>query len=75
MATFIDDTVLCDALVQVLKHVNPADLGRAISNIKSDVNGRITVCEVRHALGEHADVWPDGIREHCESAEVVPISR
>jgi hypothetical protein len=48
---------------------------RALANIEPcAVTGRITASQLAIALGEQ-DIWPESLRDHCESAEVIKFSR
>jgi hypothetical protein len=65
-----------DNLEQLLLHISPADLAKLIANIEPcAVTGRITRSQVVIAMGEFGDIWPEGIRDRCESAEVIQFWR
>ena len=75
--TFIGDD-LNDAFGAVLEHmflhISSADLAKVISKIEPDaVTGNVTRCEIAHSLGEYGDIWPEAIRNHTETAEVIHL--
>lgn len=79
MTTYVDDKkykALIEGLAGVLPRIERAALLRAIRHIEPcAVTGEITDDQVALALGEHADIWPLGIRERRESASMLQFRR
>jgi len=67
---------LIEGLVAVMPKVDRAVSVEAIWRIEPcAVTGEITDEQVALALGEHADMWPEALRDYSESAEIVKFGR
>ena len=75
MAIFMNDDSyrsLLDELERAFTEIEPDELARAISNVQPcAVTGRVTSSEIAVALGEFGDIWPESIRDHSETAQVI----
>jgi hypothetical protein len=67
---------LVDALERALTEIEPGALVRALANVEPcAVTGAITKDGIMVALGDNADVWPEAIRDHDETAKVIQFPR
>ena len=79
MALFMNEDSyrsLVDTLERAFAKIEPNDLARAISKVQPcAATGRLTGSEIAVALGEFGDIWPNSIRQDCETSTVIQFHR